>query len=345
MWYDTLLEKEVVPDFILRRKIRGLLKERLKEEQQPDDQSLQSHIRALVQELSESPIAVNTSDANEQHYELPTEFFQYVLGPHMKYSSGWWENGVKTFEDSEFQMLKLTCEHAELKGGQEVLELGCGWGSLSLFMAEHYPTSLFTVVSNSRTQKKYIDAQAAKRGLNNLRVITADMNMFDIDQKFDRVVSVEMFEHMRNYKMLMKRISGWLKPEGKLFVHIFTHHKYAYKFEVKDDSDWMSKYFFTGGIMPSNDLLFYFNDDLVKEQQWLINGTNYRKTSEAWLSNMDENRDAIILIMNSTYGAEKGMLWFAYWRIFFMSCAELWGYNDGKEWMVSHYLFNKRNMS
>ncbi len=341
MWYDTLLEKEVVPDFILRRKIRKLLNDRLQEQKQPDDYSLEKQIQSLVKELSESPIAVNTVDANEQHYELPTEFFQYVLGPHMKYSSGWWENGVKTFEDSEYRMLKLTCEHAELKGGQEVLELGCGWGSLSLFMAEHYPTSLFTVVSNSRTQKKYIDAQAAKRGIKNLRVITADMNTFDIDQKFDRVVSVEMFEHMRNYRLLLNRISGWLKQEGKLFVHIFTHHKYAYKFEVKDDSDWMSKYFFSGGIMPSNDLLFYFNEDLQREHQWLINGTNYQKTSEAWLTNMDANREAIIPIMNATYGSEKGMLWFAYWRIFFMACAELWGYNNGTEWMVSHYLFHK----
>lgn len=342
MWYDTLLEKEVVPDFILRKKIRNLLKDRLKEQYQPDQKSLNEQLNALVKELSESPIAVNTTDANEQHYELPTEFFQYVLGPHMKYSCGWWENGVDSFEQSEYEMLKLTCERAELKEGQEVLELGCGWGSLSLFMASHYPTSLFTVVSNSRTQKQYIDAQAKQRVINNLRVITSDMNTFDIDQKFDRVVSVEMFEHMRNYKMLLNRISTWLKAEGKLFVHIFTHHKYAYKFEVKDDSDWMSKYFFTGGIMPSNDLLFYFNEDLVKEKQWLVNGTNYQKTSEEWLKNMDENRDAIILIMNSTYGHDKGMLWFAYWRIFFMSCAELWGYNEGKEWMVSHYLFNKR---
>lgn len=345
MWYDTLLEKEVVPDFMLRRKIRNLLKERLKEQKQPDDQSLEKQIQSLVKELSESPIAVNTLAANEQHYELPTEFFQYVLGPHMKYSSGWWETGVKTFEESEYHMLKLTCEHAGLQAGQEVLELGCGWGSLSLFMAQHYPTSSCTVVSNSKTQKKYIDAQAARRGIKNLRVITADMNTFNIDRKFDRVVSVEMFEHMRNYRLLLKRISGWLKPDGKLFVHIFTHHKYAYKFEVNDDSDFMSKYFFTGGIMPSNDLLFYFNEDLIREHQWLINGTNYQKTSEAWLSNMDKNREAIIPIMNATYGPEKAMLWFAYWRIFFMACAELWGYNNGQEWMVSHYLFNKRNLS
>lgn len=343
MWYDTLLEKEIVPDFLIRRQIRGLLKARLAEQHQPDDRLLSEQIKALVKELSESPIAINTVDANEQHYELPTEFFQYALGPHMKYSCGLWENGQKTLADSEYDMLELTCYRAELKGGQHVLELGCGWGSLSLFMAENYPTSLFTVVSNSRTQKKYIDAKAKERGINNLQIVTANINDFETERKFDRVVSVEMFEHMRNYKALLGKISGWLKDDGKLFVHIFTHHKYAYKFEVKDDSDWMSKYFFTGGIMPSNDLLFYFDDDLVKEKQWLVSGQNYQKTSEEWLRNTDANRKHIIPIMNATYGHDKGMLWFAYWRIFFMACAELWGYNNGNEWMVGHYLFNKRS--
>ena len=342
MWYDTLLEKEIVPDFLIRRQIRGLLKERLKEQHQPDAGSLEKQIRSLVNELSASPIAINTVDANEQHYEVPTAFYKHVLGPHMKYSGGWWEDGAEDLQRSEFEMLKLTCERAQIKEGQMILELGCGWGSLSLFMAENFSTSLVTGVSNSTTQKEYIDAQAKKRGITNLHIITADINSFDIEQKFDRVVSVEMFEHMRNYKLLLQRISGWLRDNGKLFVHIFTHHKYAYKFEVKDNSDWMSKYFFTGGIMPSNDLLFYFNEDLVKENQWLVNGINYNRTSEAWLENMDKNREAIIPIMVATYGKEKAMLWFAYWRIFFMACAELWGYNLGDEWMISHYLFKKK---
>ncbi|MEO5979919.1 MAG: class I SAM-dependent methyltransferase [Chryseolinea sp.] len=342
MWYDTLLEKRIVPDFIIRQQIRSLLKARLKEQQQAADQSLEQTIRSFVAELSESPIAVNTQDANEQHYELPTEFFEYALGPHMKYSCGFWENGETNLKDSEYSMLKLTCSRAELKPNQEVLELGCGWGSLSLFMSKQFPSSNFTVVSNSRTQKKYIDEQAEMRGIHNLTVITSDINAFSIDKKFDRVVSVEMFEHMRNYKLLMKRIAGWLKDDGKLFVHIFTHHKYAYKFEVKDESDWMSKYFFTGGIMPSNDLLFYFDEDLVKQDQWLVNGKNYQKTSEAWLTNMDAYEAEVIPIMNATYGEKKGMLWLAYWRIFFMSCAELWGYRGGNEWMISHYLFKKR---
>ena len=342
MWYDTLLEKELVPDFIIRKKIRSLLKKRLIDQKEPDPALFRKKINSLVKELSESPIAINTADANQQHYEMPTEFFQYVLGPHMKYSCGWWEAAAQTLEDSECDMLQLTCQRACLKSNQQVLELGCGWGSLSLFMAAKYPSSSFTSVSNSKSQKEFIDAEAAKRGITNLKVITADMNTFAIDQQFDRVVSVEMFEHMRNYKLLLKKISGWLKEDGKLFVHIFTHHTHAYKFEVKDDSDWMSKYFFTGGIMPSNDLLFYFNEDLRKEEQWLVNGTNYQKTSEEWLMNMDNHREEIITIMNATYGYDQGMLWFAYWRIFFLSCAELWGYNNGEEWIVSHYLFSKK---
>ena len=343
MWYNTLLANNIVPDFVIRKKIRSLLKERLTEQYQPDDKSLAENIQAFVQELSESPIAVHTADANAQHYEVPTQFFQYALGPHMKYSCGWWENGETTLEESERSMLELTCNRAELANHQEVLELGCGWGSLSLFMSSKYPGSRFTVVSNSKTQKQYIDTKAAERGITNLTVVTADINEFTIQAKFDRVVSVEMFEHMRNYKLLMKPISGWLKDDGKLFVHIFTHHKYAYKFEAKDDSDWMSKYFFTGGIMPSNDLLFYFNEDIVKEKQWLVNGTNYEKTSEAWLQNTDAHKKEIMPIMNATYGEAEGALWFAYWRVFFMACAELWAYRDGNEWMVSHYLFKKRN--
>lgn len=342
MWYDILLKKRIVPDFIIRQQIRSLLKARLKEQQLAADQSLEQTIRSLVEELSKSPIAVSTQDANEQHYELPTEFFEYALGPHMKYSCGFWENGETTLKDSEYSMLRLTCTRADLRPGQEVLELGCGWGSLSLFMSKQFPSSNFTVVSNSKTQKKYIDEQAVIRGIHNLTVITSDINAFSIEKKFDRVVSVEMFEHMRNYKLLMKRIASWLKDDGKLFVHIFTHHKYAYKFEVKDDSDWMSKYFFTGGIMPSNDLLFYFDEDLVKQEQWLVNGKNYQKTSEAWLANMDAYEAEVKPIMNATYGEKKGMLWLAYWRIFFMACAELWGYRDGNEWMISHYLFKRR---
>jgi len=342
MWYDSLLEKDLVPNFLIRAGIRKLLRQRLADENKGGAAAQKEHLLKLIQELKNSPIAINTQDANEQHYEVPTTFYQYCLGKHLKYSSGFWKDGVTDINTSEQDMLELTCQRAELVDGQQVMELGCGWGSLSLFMAAKYPNSTFTVVSNSRTQKTYIDEQARVRGIKNLQVITCDINNFSIDQKFDRVVSVEMFEHMRNYQKLMKLVADALKPEGKLFVHIFTHKEYAYKFEVIDETDWMSKYFFTGGIMPSDDLLFYFDDDLVKEQHWQVSGLHYHKTSEAWLSNMDKNKALIMPLFENTYGKEQAVKWWVYWRIFYMACAELWGYNNGDEWIVSHYLFKKK---
>lgn len=342
MWYSTLLERNLIPDFLIRNQIRALLRQRLRDEDKGSDEANRKNLQALIAELKSSPIAINTADANEQHYEVPTEFYQYCLGKHLKYSSGYWKDGVTDIDTSERDMLELTCERAELTDGQHVMELGCGWGSLSLFMATKYPRSHFTVVSNSRTQKIYIDEQAQQRGISNLEVITCDINNFSIDRKFDRVVSVEMFEHMRNYQKLLKLVADALKPEGKLFVHIFTHKNLAYKFEVKDETDWMSKYFFTGGIMPSDDLLFHFDDDLVKAQHWIVNGMHYSKTSEAWLSNMDAHKRKIIPLFEKTYGKDQATKWWVYWRIFYMACAELWGFKNGKEWMVSHYLFTKK---
>ena len=331
-----------MPDPVLRAGIRKLLKQRLADEIVGDEELQQRKFINLVNELKSSPIAINTSDANEQHYELPTEFFQYCLGKNLKYSSGYWNPGVKDIDTSEDDMLALTCKRAELENGQNVLELGCGWGSLSLYMAAKYPDSKFTVVSNSATQKVFIDDTAAKRGIQNLTVLTADMNTFTIADSFDRVVSVEMFEHMRNYKLLLAKVASFLKPEGKLFVHIFTHKTLAYKYEVIDESDWMSKYFFTGGIMPSNHLFFYFNDDLKIEKHWVVNGTNYGKTAEAWLSNMDRHKKEIIPILENTYGKHQAVKWWVYWRLFYMACAELFNYNKGNEWMVCHYLFEKK---
>lgn len=298
---------------------------------------------ALIDELKATPtIAINTQEANEQHYEVPTEFYQYCLGKHLKYSSGYWKPGVTDIDASEKDMLELTCARAELKEGQQVLELGCGWGSLSLFMAAKFPKSGFTVVSNSRTQKQYIDEQARQRGITNLVVITNNINDFRLDQTFDRVVSVEMFEHMRNYQKLMKLVADLLKPDGKLFVHIFTHREYAYKFEVIDESDWMSRYFFTGGIMPSDDLLLYFNEHLSIEKHWHVSGMHYSKTSEAWLQNMDKHKAQIMPLFETTYGKDQALKWWVYWRIFYMACAELWAYKGGEEWIVSHYLFQKK---
>ncbi|WP_317900153.1 SAM-dependent methyltransferase [Aurantibacillus circumpalustris] len=341
MWYNTFLEKNKIPDVFIRIGIRKLLKQRLKDEDKGSPENNQKHLMQLIEELKSSPIAINTQEANEQHYEVPTEFYQHCLGKHLKYSSGYWKEGVSTIDTSEKDMLELTCERAELQDGQDVLELGCGWGSLSLFMAARYSKSRITVVSNSKTQKTYIDNQATQRGITNLTVITVNMNDFKPEHTYDRVVSVEMFEHMRNYKKLMLLVANALKPQGKLFVHIFTHKELAYKFEVLDETDWMSKYFFTGGIMPSDDLLLYFNENLSIEKHWRVSGMHYSKTSEAWLKNMDKHKKEIMTIFEITYGKKDALKWWVYWRIFYMACAELWGYNNGEEWIVSHYLFNK----
>jgi len=343
MWYLNLIEKKIIPDSLVRLKIKSLLKQRISDEYIEDKEKQHLALMDLINELKNSPIAINTRDANEQHYELPTEFFRMVLGANLKYSCGIWHKGVNDLDKSEVDMLDLTCERAELADGLKILELGCGWGSLSLKMAKKYPNSTIKAVSNSSTQKQWIDSQIAKFKINNLEIITSDMNDFTISEKFDRVVSVEMFEHMRNYKLLLEKISGFLKPDGKLFVHIFTHKEFAYKFEVKDSTDWMSKYFFTGGIMPSDDLLFYFNDDMKVDRHWRLNGSHYEKTSNAWLNNMDKNKAQIMPIIKQTYGENEAVKWWVYWRLFFMACAELWGYNKGNEWLVSHYLFSKTN--
>ena len=336
---DALLQKNLLPDWLIRLGIRRLLRQRLREEASVDNEA---KLRRFAEELRGQPIAINTAESKEQHYEVPTHFYQKCLGPRLKYSSGFYEHGHETLAEAEEKMLAVTCERARLADGLRILELGCGWGSLTLWMAEKYPRAAITAVSHSRTQREHITSEAVRRGLHNVTVITCDMNEFDgAAGQFDRVVSVEMFEHMKNWPRLMANIARWLRPDGMFFAHVFVHARFAYHFVVRDETDWMSKYFFTGGQMPSHDLFGRFQDDLKLTASWKVNGTHYAKTSEHWLQNMDAHRAEIMPLFTQTYGADQAVKWWAYWRVFYLSCAELWNFRDGEEWHVSHYLFCK----
>lgn len=335
------VEQGLVPDKVVRLGIRRLLKERLDEIADRDAEAAAEMTTAFVRSLGQAPVALLTEKANEQHYEVPAAFFQAVLGPHLKYSCALWPEGVNTLAEAEAAALATTCERAGLANGQNVLELGCGWGSLSLWMAQHYPDSLFTGVSNSHSQREYIAAQARERGLRNLRIITADVNHFETGDRYDRVVSVEMFEHLRNWPEAFRRVAGWLKPDGRFFMHVFAHRSTPYEFVVRDETDWMSQHFFSGGMMPSDDLVLHCQDDLKLQQRWRWNGRHYARTSEAWLANMDAAKPQLWPLFERTYGADAAV-WWTRWRLFFLSVAELFGYDEGQQWWVSHYLLAPR---
>lgn len=330
------VERGLIPTPVVRWGIRRLLAQRLREQRSIFDSDPESAFAGWLDKMRNAPVALVPEKANEQHYEVPAAFFETVLGPHLKYSSCFYGSPETSIAEAEATMLAMTCERAGLADGQRVLELGCGWGSLSLWMAEHYPNSRIVGISNSASQREHILDRARARGLSNLEIVTCDMNEFETDRRFDRVVSVEMFEHMRNWETLLTRIAGWLEPSGRLFIHVFAHRQYAYPFEVQDDSDWMAEHFFSGGMMPSHDLIRRIESPFVLDEQWVVDGTHYARTSEDWLTRLDRNKQELLPILERTYGVNAAPAWFQRWRLFFLSCAELFGYRDGEEWWVSH---------
>ena len=292
--------------------------------------------RRFAHDMAPFPIALNTAEANAQHYEIPAAFFDLVLGPQRKYSSCLCEDGTDTLAAAEERALKVSAEHAALADGQRILELGCGWGSLSLWMARHYPAARITAVSNSHSQREFIAGKANAEGFGNLTVITADMNGFQPKDRFDRVVSVEMFEHMSNWRALLARVHGWLKPGGQVFLHVFTHRNRPYRFKVADEADWIAQHFFTGGIMPSHGLIRQFPDLFQVEAEWRWSGEHYRRTAMDWLANYDRHADAIAAILKGVYGPDWH-IWRRRWRLFFLATAGLFGEKGGDVWGVSHY--------
>jgi cyclopropane-fatty-acyl-phospholipid synthase len=339
---ETLIDSGMLPDWLVRAGIRKNCAARLAEQRSGGAAAEAARRLALDTALRHSPIAVATDAANAQHYEVAAAFYQHVLGPHLKYSCGFWPAGVTTLADAEARMLQLTLDRAQVCDGQRILELGCGWGSLTLLMAARLPNSRILAVSNSASQRAFILGQAAQRGLTNIDIVTADINTFDSHQQFDRIVSVEMFEHVRNYPALFSKLDRWLADDGRVFVHIFAHHRFAYTFDARDDSDWMARHFFSGGMMPSESLFAEVQDLLQVDEQWRFSGTHYERTADAWLENMDRQGAAVDNVLASTYGASEVARWRGRWRVFFMACAEMFGYHHGTEWVVSHYRFRKR---
>jgi len=336
-------ERGWLPDAVIRAGIRSLCAKRLRDEGAGDAALADQRYRTLLDALRHSPVAIETAAANAQHYEVPTRLFELCLGRRLKYSSCFYASGTESLDEAEEAMLALTCERAGLADGQRILELGCGWGSLTLWMAEHYPAARITAVSNSATQRAHIEAACAMRGWTHVRVLTRDANTLELEAgAFDRCVSVEMFEHMRNYDTLLARIAGWLAPGGKLFVHVFCHRYLMYPFETAGEDDWMGRHFFTGGLMPAADTLLHFQQAVVLEERWLVPGTHYARTAEHWLANQDAHSGEVARVLAEAYGPEEGRLWAQRWRMFWMACAELFAYADGNEWLVAHYRFAKR---
>lgn len=339
---DAIIDSGLLPDHIVRAVIRRIVASRLREQEAGGIEEQSHRFNSLLDRLDSGPLALATGDANRQHYEVPAAFFEQVLGPHLKYSAAWWPDGVHTLADAEERMLALTMERAGCTDGQRILELGCGWGSLTLYLAANCRASQIVAVSNSASQREFVMARARARGLDNVTVITADINDFHTDVRFDRVVSVEMLEHVRNHRTLFARIARWLTPDGWFFAHVFAHRRFAYVFEASGEVDWMARHFFTGGLMPSDDLFLHLQDDLALERHWRFDGTHYQRTAEAWLANLDRHAPAVDAVLASEYGAAAARQWRERWRVFFIACAEMFGCRAGQEWIVSHYRFARR---
>ncbi len=338
MWYEPLLALDVAPDALIRRAVRARLRRQLAGLEREAGGDPQALVRRVAGDLRRQPIVVHADAANRQHYEVPARFFAAFLGPRMKYSSCLWPEGVTDIAAAEDAMLALTCERAGLADGMDILDLGCGWGSLSLYVAERYPGSRVLAVSNSRSQGEHIGREAAQRGLRTIEHRVANVADLEPGRRFDRVVSVEMLEHVRNYELAFRRVRDWLAPDGRLFVHVFSHRRFAYVFHA-DAGDWMGRTFFTGGTMPAHDLFGEFGDDLEIAGRWLVDGTHYARTLEAWLERFDRQRERIRPILTDTYGGGAARRWWVNWRVFLITTAEAFAFDAGRQWGVSHYLF------
>lgn len=334
-----LVERGWVPDPLVRFGIRRLLGGRLASERRRSPASAEARLAAWRKATAAAPVALAPEAANRQHYEVPAEFYRLVLGPRLKYSACLFPPGVDSLAAAEEEMLALSAERARLADGQRVLDLGCGWGSMSLWIAERFPRSRVVAISNSARQGEHLRAAAARRGLGNVEHRVADVNGLALEERFDRIVSIEMLEHVRNHAELFRRLEHWLAPGGELFVHVFCHRELAYPFEDQGPTDWMARHFFTGGVMPSADLLPAVRGNLALAGQWLLSGTHYQRTCEAWLTNLDAHRAEARAILTPVYGARQVDRWLERWRLFFLACAELFGYRGGREWGVAHYRF------
>ena len=338
MWFNPLLARGLIPDWILRRGVRSQGKERLNMMNKVDSRKEYSK---FINEASTGNIAVNTDDANNQHYEVDSEFFKYCLGKNLKYSCCFWDDGTLDLDAAEDNMLEIYSKRAEITDGMNILDIGCGWGSLSLFLAQKYPKSEITGVSNSSSQKIFIDSEASKRNISNLKIITRDINDFTTEEKYDRILSIEMFEHTKNTKKLMNLINDWLNPNGLFFMHVFAHKENPYYFDRDQKNAWMAKYFFTGGMMPNHNLFKDLKSNLEYQKSWMLSGEHYEKTSNAWLDKMDQNKKEILSLFERSNSSSIAKRKFHFWRLFYIACAEIFGYDNGNEWVVSHHLFKK----